>query len=705
LAGGFASVFGAGELAEYLGLVHDVGKGTCAWQDGLDRAERRGGPVGVPHKHAGTWLAEQQGLGPFAGVVFGHHGGLPSMSGLRDALTFAERDGKDAVREAIERVARIVPEVEPAVSPRWPGWLEGAAAGDPHVVDVLMRMVFSAVVDADFLDTEAHFQGVVRQAHPGRAADLAARFETGRAELLAEAAPSPVDGLRQEVYDQAVSAATGPVGMYRLPAPTGSGKTLAVGGFAVRHAAVYGLRRVVVAVPYLSITEQNAAIYRRLLDRRGEPPVVLEHHSGVDLDTTASGRDGRWQWLAAENWDAPFVVTTTVRLFESLFDRRPAAMRRLHRLAGSVIVLDEVQALPDRLLIPILSGLRTLTERFGVTVVLASATQPEFWALSPFKDLPVRDIVADPKPLYMRLRRVRYEWRIDPKPTLAEIAEEAGTEPQALVICNSTRDTADLHRQLETVRDEDLGPVLHLSTRMAARHRQDTLSRIRDLLAARRPVAVVSTQLIEAGVDLDAPVVYRAYAPADSMQQAAGRANRSGRLSSGQVVIFDPADGNQAARRIYGVALDATRLFFGPGRADPDDHDALQIYYRERYALKNVEADGKPIQTYRLKGNFPEVERLFRMIDETTVPVVVPYGNEDEQSRVREILRLLRSGAPGIAGPLLRELRPYLATLPRGVADRAEGLTEPVTGDLIEWLGDYHPLRGIEIADTKEYVF
>ena len=179
--------------------------------------------------------------------------------------------------------------------------------------------------------------------------------------------------------------------MYRLAAPTGSGKTITAGGFAIRHARAHGLRRVIVTVPFISITEQNAAQYQRLLDEPGSP-VVLEHHSGTDLDGSEAAASW-WRKLAAENWDAPFIVTTTVQLFQSLFDHRPAAMRKLHRLANSVIVLDEVQALPDRLLIPILSALRLLTERFGCTVLLASATQPSYWSLAPFAGLRVHDVL------------------------------------------------------------------------------------------------------------------------------------------------------------------------------------------------------------------------------------------------------------------------------------------------------------------------
>lgn len=696
-AGAFGEVFDAGPLAAHCGIVHDVGKGCSDWQCGLLRAEAHSGPVGVPHKHAGTWLLDQQNLGIMAAVVFGHHGGLPCRSRLKEELRFADDD--PLVAEAIRRVEKIVPEIHPVAPIELPRWLPEAAGEDPYALDLLVRMVYSTVVDADFLDTEAHFAAAARPLHPISAADLAERFEQGRRDMLDGARPSPVDGLRQAVYEQCLEAAQGLRGIYRIPAPTGSGKTIAAGGFAVHHARRHGLKRVIVAVPFMSITEQNAAVYRDLLEQDGDGhPVVLEHHSGVDLDDGAPGRP--WQRLAAENWDAPFVVTTTIRLFESLFSNKPAAMRRVHRLTGSVIVLDEVQALPDRLLIPIMSALRTLTRWFGTTVVLASATQPPFELLSPLRGERIRDVIEDPKPLYAALgRRVRYRWLLDPKPTMAEIAKQAAARPQVLVVVNTTRDAGRMHRLMEKHR-----PALHLSTRMAAAHRRSTLEEIRRRLAAGEPVAVVSTQLVEAGVDLDFPDGFRAIASADSLQQAAGRVNRSGRLPYGTVTIFDPADGNEAAGILYGAALQATRDRFGPD-CPPDDLDALQEYYQARFDFHNVEQAGQEIQKERLAHDFPRVAELFRMIDECTVPVAVRYGDTAELDL---LLAHLRDGRPG-AGAALRALRPYLATLPRGAARRAveEGLAAPVIGDLVEWLGDYHPQRGIEITspDPQELVF
>ncbi|GAB3214008.1 CRISPR-associated helicase/endonuclease Cas3 [Marinactinospora endophytica] len=698
-------MFGAGELAAYLGIVHDVGKGACSWQNGLLRAEASGGRVGVPHKHAGTWLADKAGLDVFSGVVFGHHGGLPSKAGLEAALDEADNEQSSLVQEAIDRVAARVPEI--LDGPDFPVWLEEAAARDPLVVEVLVRMVFSAVVDADFLDTEEHFAAAPRREHPVRACDLAERFEEGLRAKLARRKPTPVDGIRRRVYAQAVAAAEGPQGFYRLPAPTGSGKTFAAAGFALHHAHRHGLRRVIVAVPFTAITEQNAQEYRDLLDRQGEEPVVLEHHSGVDLDDGDDAPEHRWAKLAAENWDAPFVVTTTVRLFESLFDRRPAATRRLHNLAGSVIVLDEVQSLPDGMLVPILSMLRTLTEHFGVTVLLASATQPAFFELSPLRDISARDIITEPAPLYAELSRVDYEWWCDPAPSLQQVAERAARCASVLVVCNTTAQAGELHQKIQRERGAGKGPVLHLSTRMVALHRKKTIEEIAGLNAAGAPVAVVSTQLVEAGVDLDFPEVFRAFATAEAMQQAAGRCNRSGHLDKGRVVVFEVAGEDGRLRTggefVYGAALGATRAYFGPGRALPDDLEALSRYYPVRFTGKGVEKRGEEIQKARTDCDFPKTAALFRMIEEHTVPVVVPHAVPEAESRVRQVIGLLRRGVP--AGGLLRELRPYLATLPKGAVGRqAAGLLAPVAGDLCEWLGDYDPLRGIELSDSQEYV-
>jgi CRISPR-associated endonuclease/helicase Cas3 len=709
LARAFAAPFGAADLAYALGLLHDTGKATCAWQDGLLRAEARDGPVGIRHKGAGARLLRRI-AGPAALAVLGHHGGLERPHELTKPAEPEEGDDGETLR----RLLTVVPEVAavlggPVLLPD--SW---RPAANRAVLEMGVRMVFSALVDADHLDTAAHFHGLAapQVERPTDFGDLFERFRTARAEELAGRAWSPIDGVRAEVYEAALGAADGPTGVYRLPAPTGAGKTMTAAAFALRHASVHGKSRIVVAVPFITITEQNAEVYRRLLGA----DVVLEHHSNVEFDAQTCEEKGRGgARLGAENWDSPFVVTTTVQLFDSLFGRKPSRMRKLHRLANAVFVLDEVQALPTAMLLPILDALRLLSEHFGTTVLLTSATQPAFQSLSVWSSLPVQDVVAQPQRVFELLRtRVRYEWRLDPRPSMAEVADEVVTHRQALVVVNRVADARRMYELLSAH-----GPALHLSTRMCPAHRRAVLARVRELLAAGEPVRLVSTQLIEAGVDVDFPVVFRAWAPADSLQQAAGRANREGRLPEpGLVVVFDPADGG--APPGYKVPAAAARLHFGPGRVDPDNTEALDRYYRELYHKLNLEhADpGRTIQANRVQLDFEAVadgplkdgglgrqrdpDKAFHMLDDDSVPVAV-----DHDPAVAGLLDRLRA-EEGSRRDTFRALRPFVVNLPRWVVTEpaVQAMTEPIIGGLRHWRGAYHPALGIdEGAIGKESVW
>ncbi|UCM87057.1 CRISPR-associated endonuclease Cas3'' [Streptomyces marincola] len=727
LARMFGNVFGAGDVAAYLALVHDVGKGWCCWQHRLisvenEQARGKKQRVGVPHKEAGAGLAAKYIARPFAALVLGHHGGLPDDGRVREVVRSLAGSGPDAVaaREAVAAVSAVVPEIIPPKPLRLPDWFDRLRG--PHgalQLDLLERMLFSTLVDADFLDTAAHFSSsAVRVAPDADMAALYERFERRRADYLDARPPSAVDEVRADIYRQVLDAATRAPGMYVLHVPTGGGKTLASAGFALRHAAEHALQRVIVAVPYVSITEQNAQVYRKMLDPRdGEEggPVVLEHHSSVDLDDEAGS--AQWARLGAENWDAPMVVTTTVQLFQSIFAHRPSAMRKLHRLAGSVIVLDEVQALPDRLLAPILSVLRGLVDHFGASVVLASATQPEFWALPELRGSARLEMVEDVARLFEQLRRVEYSWLLDDGLTWEDVAGAIVAEPeqQVLTVVNTTVDAARLHRAVGRAvgADVDTGDggvrVLHLSTRMTAEHRREVIADIRCRLALGQPTFVISTSLIEAGVDVDFPCVYRAMAPAESLQQAAGRCNRDGNLDTGRVVVFRPSEGGVPQDASYQVALDATVRFFGPNLRDPDDLAALRGYYEERYTARG--SDGRPfgalIQEARRALDFPKVAAEFQMIDnDHTTPVVVirPTKSEQERDAIARDIATLRSPYP--CGPeVLRRLQPHTATLPRHEAQEAvrAGFAVPITGDLLEWRSHYDEARGLDRDEPEDH--
>ncbi|WP_215549228.1 CRISPR-associated helicase Cas3' [Amycolatopsis sp. CA-230715] len=709
LAGRFAGEFGAEALGFALGLFHDAGKACELWQEGLVRAEKDGGRVGVPHKELGANLLRRV-AGSAAMAILGHHGGLTKPPELWDL------DPADAARGRyeVESFLGALPEAEKvllgeSMSLLPAGWRESTVA------EMGVRLVFSALVDADHLDTTAHARGWARPRvrDDEDMAVLRDRFEAARRERLAGRVGSPIDAIRERVYQGAVRGAAEAPGAFRMPAPTGVGKTWASAGFALHHAARYGKRRVIVAVPFITVTEQNAAEYRAMLGA----DAVLEHHSAVQ--PPESGAAERALRPVVENWDSPFVVTTTVQLFDSLFARTPSRMRKLHRLANAVIVLDEVQALPLRVLTPILDALRILSEHFGTTVLLASATQPSFPEFDVWRGLSVRDVVDEPRALFAALRRVRYEWWSDPKPRLAEVAQRACSHQQALMVVNTTADARSVFRAWAEASVEG---IFHLSTRMMPAHRRDVLARVHKRLAEGRPVRLVSTQLIEAGVDVDFPVVFRAFAPAEALQQAAGRANREGKLGAdGVVVVFDARDMSSPAG--YGIGSAVTGEIFGP-RGDvvvrPDDVDALDRYYRTLYRRANAEygtraaaiqynrkrldfqavADGPERAMGKFNGRDPSL--AFRMLDDDTVPVAVTYHHNGATPAEAMVARL--RDAAEQAGMVLRQLQPYLVALPnRLLRDPAIGaLCKPVLGDLYEWTGPYDEHYGIDTTGGNE---
>ncbi|MFI7645194.1 CRISPR-associated helicase Cas3' [Micromonospora sp. NPDC049460] len=712
----FASSFGLGEVAWWAGLVHDGGKCWCEWQDKLLRVEPTNGRVGIDHKSFGVQLARRHGLRPVEFVVAGHHGGLTNQ-GKVDSVFGVDEEAERLLRAgpwagAEKWLRGEVPELFSKV-PALPAEFAGSA--DPLTAEFLARFLFSCVVDADALDTQAHREGSTPRVRSDLAASaLLDRFLVRRAKYLGERDPGAMDQQREQVFEAAMVAAEGEPGLYRLTAPTGTAKTIASAAFALKHAALHGKRRVIVAVPFITITEQNAAVYKTLLDPddpRAEP-VVLEHHSHVEMDDTDAGsRHGLWRRLAAENWDAPFIVTTTVQLFESLFGRTTSRARKLHRIANSVLVLDEAQALPHRLLPQIADALRILTQRFGVTVVLASATQPTVEALGPLESLEPKEIIPDPAGLFAQCQRVRFDWRLDPDLTLANVVAEAAGYRQALLVVNTVRDARGAFQAAREVCEAGT-TVLHLSTGMCAAHRQSVLRAVRRLLREGERVLLISTSLVEAGVDLDFAVAFRAVGPPESMAQVAGRCNREGNLGprAGLVVIFDPSDGGCPPS--YRTQIDKARAYFGPGKADPENLEALRKYFPRLYRTLGIEDDGrvaKVIEKNRRRWDFAAVadgpvkagsvtrdrELAFRMMPDDTVPVVVRYGDPDAIALIDECLRTLRGPEPDRS--ILRRLQPYMTTLRRQTAHRREvaALLVPVIGDLYEWQGEYDDGYGI----------
>lgn len=457
----------------------------------------------------------------------------------------------------------------------------------------------------------------VYRAEPYSLTELYAKLENHLSSLQTQVPKTKVNSLRAQVLSDCLNAAAKPSGLFSLTVPTGGGKTLSSMAFALRHALQWGLRRIIYVIPYTSIIEQNAKIFRDLFGER----MVLEHHSNYEPEE----EDCKTR-LAAENWDAPIIVTTNVQFFESLYTCRSSRTRKLHNIAKSVIVLDEVQTLPSELLLPCLEGIRELALHYQCSFVLCSATQPAVGYRDDFHDglQNVREIVHDSHSLYEQMKRVR----------ICHLGVQSDQEligrliqcSQVLCIVNTREHARTLFEQIQPA-----GNAFHLSASMYPLHRSRKLKEIREALSGGNCCRVVSTQLVEAGVDIDFPVVYRSIAGLDSIAQAAGRCNREGLLKFGQVFVFEPEEGLPP-----GHFRHAAQTAEGVIRRFPEDIlslGAVEEYFKEYYWTQGERLDKKNIlELIRqgVKGDFPfrTIAEKFRVIPEETKPVIVPLEQE-----------------------------------------------------------------------------
>lgn len=643
----FAEPLGAALEARAAGLLHDLGKYSELFLRRL-----RGMEKGLDHWSNGAWAAlthyREAGI-ITALAIEGHHIGLQSgadeaLRALEPKKLLARHPRGLTLTEADTRLllARFaadgleLPHLADSLTSRIGPLL-------PWMLDV--RLLFSCLVDADYLETEAHFQRAAqgerryRPEGPALAAGEAlARLELRVRELAASApATGAVVALRNEVYADCHAAATAAPGLFTLTAPTGSGKTLAMLAFALRHAVTHGLRRVIVALPYLNIAEQTARVYRELFTAAFGENYVIENHSLADGATPPDGGEAGAASLArllAENWDAPLVLTTNVQLLESLFANRPAACRKLHRLAGSVILFDEAQALPPKLAVPTLAALSHLAARYRSSVVFATATQPAFDHLDGevkkhgAEGWRPREILRRPTELFAAARRNRVRWETAEPRTWAGLAEEIAEREQVLVIVNLKRHARDLAAAVEE--RVGRGGLFHLSTNLCPSHREAVLQEVRARLApdSGAPCRLIATQCVEAGVDLDFPSVWRALGPLEAIAQAAGRANRNGRLAGGgEVRVFLPAEEGYPPGG-YEQAKDVTRSLLtekGPAGLDLDAPELYREYFQRLYGLTKVTERWEELESAIKGQNFVEVAKHYRLINKEAIEILVPY--------------------------------------------------------------------------------
>lgn len=636
----YSSSFGAAEVGALLGMIHDIGKYQADFQDRV-----RGKKIRVDHATQGAkTLIEKFGdIGRLYGmVVAAHHTGLKD-SGTKSDFgnnTYSSRLNNYKGRSIdIENEIPISDQIKHKI-------LNCDNQTQSFAIATYLKMLFSALVDADWTDTEEYINDVSRSSISYSVNELNKTLQKN----IPKNNGSNLNNIREQILIMCKKAAQNKQGLFTLTVPTGGGKTLSSLSFALEHALEYNLKRVIYVIPYTSIIEQNADIISKCLGKK----YVLEHHSNVDVKPKNEENDQlkehtiedtleeeneqqRIRW-ATENWDIPIILTTNVQFFESFFSNKPSQTRKLHNIAESVVIFDEAQMLPRELLSPSMYAISELVKNYRVTAVLCSATQPAIGKYK-YKEIEINEIIDKPAELFEKLKRVDYEF-IGKKDD-QEILDLLKKNKKVLCIVNSRKHAHALYcSALENCE----GNIFHLSTLMTAIHRRQELKTIREKLQTGEDVIVISTSLIEAGVDIDFPVVIRSIAGIDSIIQAAGRANREGELEIGKVLIFEPSSENGKIPKAIQDLASITKEVIAVLKNKAFELEGIKMYFNILY---NSSSSSDKLDTENIlnefevsssvqKLNFETVAKKYKIMKENTKSIVINNTDESKQL-VKEI--------------------------------------------------------------------
>ena len=692
----FANDFNAGDLAWTSGLLHDLGKYSTEFQRRLE-----GEKIHVDHSTAGTIEAtrlfkdKQSAAGLlFAYIIAGHHGGLLNYGSVEGGL--CERLQK----EKLPDYSAYHNEISFDTQKVGPLKLRPLSNKTGFCISFFTRMLFSCLVDADSLDTE-NFTS--REKSPLRRQFesfeiLNKKFEAHMQKINAGAKDSIINRERKNIFEQCVLAGSLPPGIFSLTVPTGGGKTLSSMAFALEHLKKNNLNRVFYVIPYTSIIEQNAEVFRNIFGGQN----VLEHHSNFDPATVDKGdlNTGKESLqLATENWDMPIVVTTNVQFFDSLFSNKRSRCRKLHNLAKSVIILDEAQMLPTGYLLPCLASLSELVRNYGATVVICTATQPKLGDLLDEKVRP-REIMKAPDQLYETFKRVRVT-NLGPRSD-ADLSIQLKECRQVLCIVNTRNHAKKLYDAIK-----DSGNCYHLSARMCPVHRRKKIAEIKARLREGNDCRVISTQLIEAGVDIDFPVVYRTMTGIDSVAQAAGRCNREGKLpEKGEVYIFKSTESYGKATSWQSLVAEIGEMTLA-GSNDPLSLLTVADYFRRLYHYKGDDGlDAKKIlcqleeRSGELAFPFEDIADEFQIIEEGTKDLIIPYGKH-----ATETIAELRTAE--FPWKFVRKLQGYSVSIyPNEFRDMERMNLIETVGDrfyVLRFCEDYSDETGLKLRQDTGY--
>ena len=675
-------------LGRLLAQLHDAGKAQSAFQRYiLGKSEQK-----APHSGAGALLAtcmlyelsEELQLKKLprtsqllAYAISGHHRGLYDYIELR----------KELEKEEIKKRCAKTKEELPNIKSELQTWVEEHAeatesslkelakrVGATEQAQALIRLLFSCLVDADFLDTEA-FMDEERKERRHEATSRYAPLKVLRDRLTKHMEGFSTEGkineARRAFLDRCrAHGQSCPKGYYSLFLPTGGGKTLSSMAWALETALNHKAQHIIYVIPYTSIITQTAGIFREIFGEEN----VLEHHSDISFSGGEASQEAeRYERtrLLAENWDAPIIVTTNVQFFESLFSHKVSRSRKVHSIANSVVVFDEVQMFPTEFLHPMLRLLEDLRWIYGTQLLFCSATLPtfdkdhssSFKKVNDFHQLSedIQPIVPEDPELFKVFDRVIYHLE-EKEYTTKELAEELAQHDSALCIVNSRRDASRLYQAL-LEEGKETQDIIHLSRNMCSAHLKERIAEVRHRLKTGLPTLVISTQLIEAGVDIDLPIVYRAMSGLDSIVQAGGRCNREGkRPAPGEVYVFSLSDGGRAFGAIA-QGQDATRFLLDNDKEHTRPNMPLELIeaYYDRYYASIESFDTKDIaeslydedEAKRWRFDFQQASEDFQLIDNVDRDLFVPYG------KGKELLEGLQKHTLYLNHRTLKELQQY----------------------------------------------